>query len=252
MPLSQTSKPCCKSVVLINWFSLLHSTSSLPFLSHLLFAAWYPCTIPLALVKKVDKAVHTKTQGLIRFKVFSFLWCLHFLQGWRHLKPEERLSSCGISVISQQMQEVLFPAWGPSRKPAVTLNAPLPAPCYIRPLRTSHQSYVFGWLDWLRAASMSVEVCAWSRCLMRRSVMHAVQAFCFSDGKDRYWSIVNKFMVKLELFSWLKPASCPPIAWVMCPNRSLHLKSIVCLWKLRFHIVNVLRQGRTITPCPLK
>lgn len=124
------------------------------FLSHLLFGA------PLHLLalggKKADKPMFTRIQRLIRFKFFPFLRCLHFLQGRRHLKPEEWLSSCGISVISQPMQEVLFWAWGPSQKPNITLNDHLPASCYIRPCRASLMCLVG--LTCLRAGSMFVGV----------------------------------------------------------------------------------------------
>lgn len=108
----------------------------------------------------------------------------------------------------------------------------------------------------LRAASMFVEVSVHgvlhSRCFADTcvcwgggEVQRMLCKLIFLVANAGLSPKVSKFIVKLELSSWLKLTSCPS-AWVTCRQSSLRLKSMECLWKLQSHIANVHKQGMAI------
>ena len=175
----QIQVPCIARRILNHWTtrevpwnvtsvsSLLHSALFWPF--HCITSPvwiplepWCPVSFPPASGESWQRHVHLGAGGWSGVKCFPSLWCLHFLQGWRHPKPEEWLSSCGVSVVSQQMQEVSYWVWGFRRSPGNHPEWP-PACSVLHQFTSCIPPVLCVWLAWV---GWRQQACLWESLCM--------------------------------------------------------------------------------------
>lgn len=151
MALSYTSKPCCSTGV-DRFVLFMPSTSSLPFLLCSGLHAAVLVSFPPGPGEESRQAQAHEDTGLKCFPSCGV--CVSY-------RGEDILNQRNDSLVVEFQSSAsrcrrYYFGHGAVSEARSHPECPLPAPCYMRSLRTSHQSCVFGWLD---LAESSKHVC---------------------------------------------------------------------------------------------